>query len=65
MDAWDECEQSIGWFYFFEEAIEFPFTATAQLKKFDGTTESKRVKVVGLASKEEDFMDRDFNLEME
>lgn len=65
VDAYDEYEQSMGWFYFFEETLEFPFMATAQLKKRDGTMESKRVKLVGLASKEEDFMNSDFNLEME
>jgi len=65
VDAYDEYEQSMGWFYFFEETLEFPFTATAQLKRRDGTTESKRVKLTGLVSKEEDFRDNDFNLEME
>lgn len=65
VDAYDEYEQSMGWYYFFEETIDFPFTAMAQLKKRDGTIESKRVKIVGLSSKEEDFMNDDFNLEME
>ncbi len=65
VDAYDEYEQSAGWSIFFEETLEFPFTAIAQLKKRDGTTESKRVKVVGLSSKEDDFMSSDFNLEME
>ena len=65
VDAYDEYEQSMGWFYFFDETLENPFTATAQLKKRDGTTESKQVKVVGLASKEEDFTNKDFNLEIE
>lgn len=65
VDAYDEYEQSMGWFYFFEECLEFPFTALAQLKKRDGTLESKRVKLTGMASKEEDFMNNDFNLEME
>ena len=65
VDAYDDYEQSMGWFYFFEEALEFPFKATAQLKKRDGTTESKLVKIVGLSSKEEDFMSSDFSMEME
>ncbi|GAB3543783.1 calcium-binding protein [Spirosoma fluminis] len=65
VDAYDEYEQSMGWFSFFEETLQFPFTATAQLKKRDGTTESKRVKVVGIASNEEDFMTNDFNLDIE
>ncbi|WP_020607299.1 calcium-binding protein [Spirosoma spitsbergense] len=65
VDAYDEYEQSAGWSIFFDETLEFPFTATAQLKKRDGTTESKRVKITGLSSKEDDFMSDDFNLEME
>lgn len=64
VDAYDEYEQSAGWSMFFEETLEFPFTALAQLKKRDGTIESKQVKITGLSSKEEDFMDDDFNLEM-
>lgn len=65
VDAYDEYEQSMGWYYFFEETLEFPFTATAHLKKRDGATESKRVKITGIVSKEEDFRSDDFNLEME
>lgn len=65
LDAYDEYEQRLGWSIFFEETLEFPFTATAQLKKRDGTVESKQVKITGLSSKEEDFMDNDFNMEME
>lgn len=65
VDAYDDYEQSMGWFYLFEETLEFPFTATALLKKRDGTTESKSVNVVGLDSKEEGFRDNDFNLVME
>lgn len=65
VDAYDEYEQSAGWYIYFQETLEFPFTATAQLKKRDGTDESKRVKITCLSSKEEDFMTDDFNLEME
>jgi hypothetical protein len=65
VDAYDEYEQSAGWSIFFEETLEFPFTATAQLRKRDGTVESKQVKITGLSSKEDDFMGDDFNLEME
>ncbi len=65
VDAYDDDEQSMGWYYFFEETLEFPFTALAQLKKRDGTTETKRVKIIGLASKETGFMNEDFNLDME
>lgn len=55
----------MGWYYTFEERLVFPFTATVQLKKKGGSIEEKRVKIVGLHSKEEDFTDKDFQLEME
>lgn len=65
VDAYDEYEQSMGWFYFFDETLEFPFTATATLKKRGGQVDVKSVKIVGLSSKEDDFMNNDFNLDME
>lgn len=48
-----------------EEAVKFPFRATAKLKKRNGRIEQKEVKITGLASKEEGFMNRDFDLEFE
>lgn len=65
VDAYDDNEQSMGWYYFFEETLEFPFTALVHLRKRDGTAEAKRVKITGLASKEEGFMSEDFNLDTE
>ncbi len=47
-----------------EDCLEFPFTATAEFKKRDGTVEFKQVSIVGLDADEEDFKDSDFNLEM-
>jgi hypothetical protein len=65
VDAYDEYEQSAGWCIFFQDTLEFPFMATAQLKKRDGSTESKQVKITGLSSAEDDFMGDNFNLVME
>ncbi|MCU0340538.1 MAG: calcium-binding protein [Spirosomaceae bacterium] len=65
LDAYDDIEMSMGWYYTFDECLSFPFTATAQLKKKDGSIETKRVKIVGLHSKEKDFTEKDFQLEME
>lgn len=65
VDCYDDDEFSMGWFYFFEEALEFPFKATAQLKKRDGTLEMKLVKIVGMGSDEVGFLNNDFNLNME
>lgn len=65
VDAYDEYEMSSGWHCTFDETLVFPFYATAQLKTKGGGVESKRVKIVGLHSDAEDFMDKDFQLEME
>lgn len=65
VDCYDEIEQSMGWYYYLEENIEFPFKATAQLRKTDGTTELREVNVLGLASDEEGFVSKDFLLEIE
>lgn len=65
VDCYDEYEVSMGWYYYMEETLEFPFTATAQVKKRDGSLEKREVIITGLASDEEGFLSRDFNLEME
>ena len=65
VDCYDEYEMSMGWYYYFEESLEFPFKATAELKKRDGSIEPKEVKIMGMASDEEGFKDHDFLLEME
>ena len=65
VDCYDEIEASMGWYYYFEENLYFPFKATAQLKKRDGSVELQEVKITGIASKEEDFMGKDFNLQMQ
>ncbi len=65
VDCYDEYEVGSGWYTFMEDTLKFPFMATAKLKKRDGSFEEKKVKIVGLASDEEDFMHNDFDLEME
>lgn len=65
VDCYDETEVAMGWLVYLEDHIAFPFTATAQLKKTDGTTVQKKVKVVGLADHEEGITGKDFNLEIE
>lgn len=65
VDCYDEIEVSMGWYYFMEENLNFPFKATVPLKKRNGSLETKEVKITGLASDEEGFTNRDFNLEME
>ncbi|MDZ7899427.1 MAG: calcium-binding protein [Arcicella sp.] len=65
VDCYDDYEVAIGWLTTMGEEIVFPFTATAELKKKDGSTEHKTVQIVGLESDEDDFHGNDFLLNME
>ncbi len=65
VDAYGPEEQAMGWYYYLEENIEFPFKATAQLRNTDGATVPKEVNVVGLASDEEGITGKDFLLDIE
>jgi Calcium binding len=65
VDCYDDYEIAVGWITTMNEEIEFPFTATAQMKKKDGSAESKTVQIVSLESDEDDFHGNDFYLNME
>lgn len=65
VDCYDEYEVSMGWYYFMEETVKFPFRATAKFKKRNGSIEQKEIEIIGLASDEEGFMKNDFDLEIE
>lgn len=65
VDCYDEYEMSMGWYTYMQDSLGFPFKATAALKKTDGSTEKKEVKIIALASDEGAFLTKDFDLEME
>ena len=65
VDCYDDYEVAVGWITTMNDDIEFPFTATAALKKKDGLVEYKTVQIVGLTSDEDDFHGNDFYLSME
>lgn len=46
VDANDDDEVFMGWYYFMAESLEFPFQAIATIKKRNGTTEERTVEVV-------------------
>lgn len=48
VDAYDEYEIKMGWYYYMEEKLNFPFHATVEIKTRGGGKESKRVEVVEL-----------------
>jgi Calcium binding len=65
VDCYDDYEVAVGWVTSMNDEIEFPFTATAELKKKDGSVEHRTVQIVGLKSDEDDFHGNDFFLNME
>ncbi len=65
VDCYDDYEAASAWQQYLEETLEFPFTATAQLKRRGGTTETKSVTIVGIPDNGNRYLDRDFNVQME
>ena len=64
VDCYDDHEVSMGWFTTMDDILKFPFEATAEFKKRDGTIELKHVLIVSLHDDEEDFKGSDFYFEM-
>ncbi len=54
VDAYDEYEQNMSWFYHFEENLEFPITAVVKLALKGGQSEEKKVKIIELQPNRED-----------
>ncbi|MFK7949470.1 MAG: calcium-binding protein [Saprospiraceae bacterium] len=50
VDAYDEQEINLSWYYYFEENLEFPISAVAKLKKRNGQYENVEVMLVEVAS---------------
>lgn len=65
VDCYHEEEVSSAWYIYLEDNVEFPFEAVAQLKKTDGSTAQKKVKVVGLGNEEQEVTGKDFDVEIE
>ena len=55
VDCYDDCEVNMGWYYFFKEALEFPFEAETTIKTREGKTILIKVDVLGVATEEGDF----------
>lgn len=53
VDCYDEEEQKMGWYYYMEEKLHFPFEAQIILRKKNGTKTKQSVEVVQLSSDEE------------
>lgn len=60
VDAYDDDEVNMGWYYFIAEGLSFPFQAMAKIKKRDGSTEEYVGTVVEDATDEERFRGETF-----
>jgi len=54
VDAYDEQERAMGWYYYLEEHLRFPFTATCVCKRAISPLRVKdEVEVIGMAPEDE------------
>jgi hypothetical protein len=54
VDAYGEDEQAMGWYYYLEDKIQFPFTATCINKRnISPVSEGAKVEVVGMSDEDE------------
>lgn len=54
VDAYDEHERAMGWYYYLEEHLQFPFTATCVCKRASSPLRAKdEVEVLGMAPEDE------------
>lgn len=54
VDAYGPGERAMGWYYFLQETLQFPFSATCKSKRqISPLKVGKRVQVVGMADEDE------------
>lgn len=54
VDAYTAEEQALGWYYYLERTLQFPFMATYMMQRRGAAEkEAKPVKVIGMADEEE------------
>ncbi|MBC7912313.1 MAG: calcium-binding protein [Pyrinomonadaceae bacterium] len=54
VDAYDEIERALGWYYYLEEKLEFPFKAKCiASRQTSPLTKGETVKVVGMPPEKE------------
>lgn len=60
VDAYDETERAMGWFYYLENTLKVPFTAQCRLKRSASPLKAgQTVQVIGMAD-EDDCMSEIF-----
>jgi len=53
VDAYDEGEVNMSWYYYFNDYMSFPFEAIVNLRKRNGTKEQVKVEVLSVQSEAE------------
>ncbi len=54
VDAYDEAERDMGWYYYLEENLQFPFAASCVFKRATSPLQVKdEAEVLGMASEDE------------
>ena len=54
VDAYDECERAMGWYYYLEDRLRFPFLARCDKRRaISPLAKNEEVEVVGLPPEEE------------
>ncbi len=54
VDAYDEIERAMSWYYYLEQHLQFPFTATCVTKRASSPLRVKdEVEVIGMPGEEE------------
>lgn len=54
VDAYDEYERAIGWYYYLKEQLQFPFTANCVCKRVISPLQVKdEIEVLGMAPEDE------------
>ena len=54
VDAYNESERAMGWYYYLEERLEFPFKARCKSKREISPLDiEEEVEVIGMAAEEE------------
>jgi Calcium binding len=56
-DAEDKEDRAMGWFYYLEDSLNFPFNAKWAKKGRKGTAPEKDVEVLGMATEDECLRD--------
>ena len=65
VDCYSEEEANMGWAIYMEANLHYPFTAEYRVRKKDGSSYWKEVKVVANETTEEDFEGGEYYVEIE